>query len=38
MEFGLLTGAGTLYARKVRSAALNKAADITLSGTWTISF
>ncbi|WP_175787392.1 hypothetical protein [Burkholderia anthina] len=38
MEFGLLTGTGVLYARKVRSSALNFAADISLAGTWTISF
>lgn len=37
-EFGLLTGAGALYARKVRSSALNKAADLALSGSWTITF
>lgn len=38
LEFGLLTGGGVLYARKVRATALNKDTDITLSGTWTISF
>jgi hypothetical protein len=38
LEFGLLTAGGILYARKVRSTALNKASDITLSGTWVISF
>ena len=37
-EIGLFTAGGVLYARKVRSAALNKAADIALSGSWTISF
>ncbi len=37
-EFGLITVAGALYARKVRSSGLAKAADISLSGTWTISF
>lgn len=37
-EFGLLTAAGALYARIVRSAALNKSSDISLSGSWTISF
>lgn len=37
-EFGLFTAGGVLYARKVRSAALNKASDIALSGSWTISF
>ena len=38
LEFGLVTGGGTLYARKVRASALNKASDIALSGSWTISF
>lgn len=38
MEFGLFTAAGALYARKVRSAALNKASDLTLAGTWLITF
>lgn len=37
-EFGLLTAGGVLYARKTRSAALNKDTDLSLSGTWTISF
>lgn len=38
MEFGLFTAAGTLYARKVRSAALNKDSDVSISGSWIISF
>lgn len=38
MEFGLITAGGTLYSRLVRSVALNKASDISLSGTWTINF
>lgn len=38
LEFGLLTANNTLYARRVRSSALNKASDISISGTWTISF
>ncbi|MDP3327215.1 hypothetical protein [Parvibaculum sp.] len=38
LEFGLFTAAGTLYARKVRSAALNKESDISLLGTWQITF
>jgi len=38
LEFGLLTAGNTLYARKVRTLALNKESDISLSGTWTISF
>ena len=37
-EFGLLTAGSTLYARKVRSAPLNKDTDLTFSGTWVISF
>lgn len=37
-EFGLLTTAGVLYARKVRSAVLNKGTDISLTGSWTINF
>lgn len=37
-EFGLLTAGGVLYARKTRSAALNKESDISVSGTWTITF
>ncbi|HKT53688.1 MAG TPA: hypothetical protein VJP88_04510 [Caulobacteraceae bacterium] len=38
MEFGLLTAGGTLYARVTRSVALNKASDISFSGTWAINF
>lgn len=38
MEFGLLTAAGTLFARKVRNSALNKDTDLTLAGSWVISF
>lgn len=38
MEFGLLTAGDLLYARKTRSAALNKDSDISLTGTWTITF
>ena len=38
LEFGLITENGTLYARRVRSAALNKASDITLNGSWLITF
>ena len=37
-EFGLLTAGGALYSRKTRTAPLNKDTDITLAGTWTISF
>lgn len=38
LEFGLFTANSTLYARKVRTTALNKEADITLSGSWTLAF
>lgn len=37
-EFGLLTPSNVLYARKTRSAPLNKDTDLSFSGTWTISF
>lgn len=37
-EFGLLFANGGLYARKVRSAALAKDTDLSLTGSWTISF
>ncbi len=36
-EFGLRCADGTLFSRKQR-AAINKASDIALSGTWTILF
>jgi hypothetical protein len=38
LEFGLLTAGGILYSRRTRSVALAKQSDITLSGTWIISF
>lgn len=38
MEFGLFTAAGVLYARRVRASALNKDSDISISGSWTITF
>lgn len=38
MEFGLLTTGGVLYSRRTRAQALNKQSDITLSGTWIITF
>jgi hypothetical protein len=38
MEFGLLTAGSVLYARKVRTVALNKESDLSFSGTWTITF
>jgi hypothetical protein len=37
-EFGLLTPTGLLYARKTRTTPLNFASDISLQGTWTITF
>lgn len=37
-EFGLLTAAGVLFARKNRSVALNKESDLSFSGSWTITF
>lgn len=37
-EFGLFTQGGALYARKIRSSPLNKDADLSFSGSWTISF
>lgn len=38
MEFGLLTAGGVLYARKVRTVALNKESDLSFSGSWIINF
>jgi hypothetical protein len=38
LEFGLLTGAGILIARRVRSSVLNKTSDISLSGKWRLNF
>lgn len=38
IEFGLLTADNTLFSRRVRSTAINKAADISFVGSWTISF
>jgi hypothetical protein len=37
-EFGLLNGAGTLIARKVRGAPLNKDNTISFTGSWIIQF
>lgn len=37
-EFGLLTAGSMLYARKVRSAPLNKDSDLSFAGTWTINY
>lgn len=38
VEFGLMTGNNTLYARKVRQGAIAKEPDLTLTGTWQIMF
>lgn len=38
LEFGLLTGDGSLYARRVRSGILSKQSDISLTGSWVITF
>lgn len=38
LEFGLLTGDGSLYARRVRSGVLSKQSDISLTGSWLITF
>ena len=38
-EFGLLTSSGVLFSRKTRGgASIEKTSDISLSGTWTITF
>ena len=37
-EFGLLTTGGVLYARKTRAQPLWKAIDITIAGSWIITF
>lgn len=37
-EFGLMTQSGVMIARRVRSKALSKTPDITLSGKWRINF
>ena len=38
LEMGLITGDGSLYARRVRAGVLSKASDISLSGSWLITF
>lgn len=38
LEFGLLSAGNVLFARKVRSTVLNKESDLTLSGSWVITF
>jgi hypothetical protein len=37
-EFGMLTAGGVLYSRLVRALPLNKGPDLSMSGSWTISF
>lgn len=37
-EFGLLSPNGVLFARRVRSAPLNKESDMSLAGSWIITF
>lgn len=37
-EFGLFTAGDVLFARRVRAGAINKASDLTLTGTWTITY
>lgn len=38
LEFGLLTAGNVLYARKIRTTPLNKDLDVSLTGSWLISF
>jgi hypothetical protein len=38
LEFGLLTGDSSLYARRVRTGVLSKQSDISLTGSWVITF
>ena len=38
LEFGLVCADGTLFARYVRTTALNKDSDFSLEGDWTIEF
>lgn len=37
-EFGLLTAGNALYARRTRATPLNKESDLTLTGSWVITF
>lgn len=37
-EFGLLTASNSLFARTVRASPLEKTADISFTGLWTITF
>lgn len=38
MEFGLFSAGDVLFARRVRATALNKDTDISLAGSWVITF
>lgn len=38
MEFALLSADGTMFSRRVRNSPLNKDSDISLTGSWVISF
>ncbi len=38
LEFGLFSASNVLFARRVRATPLNKASDVTLTGSWTITF
>lgn len=38
LEFGLLTPTNVLYARRIRTTALNKESDISFTGAWVITF
>lgn len=37
-EFGLFTAGDVLFARRVRAGAIQKESDLTLTGTWTITY
>ena len=37
-EFGLYTGSGILFARRVRQNPISKEGDISIEGNWTIQF
>lgn len=37
-EFGLFTAGDVLFARRVRTGPLQKESDLTLTGTWTITY
>jgi hypothetical protein len=38
LEFGLLTGDSSLFARRVRTGVLSKQSDISLTGSWVITY